>query len=93
MNIVWLPTAIKNRDALIDHIAAANPQAAIAQDLQIESQVDTLEIHPEIGRPGRKRGTRELVIPQTHFVAIYRVRPKLERIEILRMLHSSQQFP
>jgi toxin ParE1/3/4 len=35
--------------------------------------------------------TRELVISRTSFIAAYRV--KGERIEILRVLHGSQQWP
>ena len=44
-----------------------------------------------MGRPGRLRGTRELVISRTPFIAIYRVKGR--RIEVIRLLHSSQQWP
>ena len=47
--------------------------------------------HPQMGRPGRLRGTRELVISRTPFIVVYRV--KGTRIEVIRMLHSSQQWP
>ena len=47
--------------------------------------------HPQMRRPGRLRGTRELVISRTPFVVIYRV--KGSRIEVIRLLHSSQQWP
>lgn len=93
MIIVWLPTAIRNRDDLIEYIAKENPTAAIGQDQLIETRVAQLENHPGLGRAGRKQGTRELVISRTSFVVIYRVKPKAKRIEILRVLHSSQQWP
>ena len=62
MIIVWLAKAITNRDALIDHIALENLQAAIDQDNQIELHMIPLKDNPEIGRIGRKQGTRELVL-------------------------------
>lgn len=93
MIIAWLPKAIANRDDLIDYIAQENPRAAIEQDSRIEAQVNHLVAHPEIGHAGRKKGTRELVIVRTNFVVIYRVRPKAKRVEIIRVLHTSQAWP
>jgi toxin ParE1/3/4 len=39
------------------------------------------------------KGTRELVIGRTPFIVVYRVKPKAKRIELLRVLHGSQQWP
>jgi toxin ParE1/3/4 len=89
--IEWLPLASTNRFEQLDYIAQADPLAAISQDEQIERQVDMLMQHPQMGRPGRKKGTRELVISRTPFVVVYRV--KGMRIEVIRLLHSSQQYP
>lgn len=89
--IEWLPLASTNRFEQLDYIAKDNPLAAISQDEQIEHQVDMLMQHPQMGRPGRKKGTRELVISRTPFVVVYRV--KGTRIEVIRLLHSSQQYP
>ena len=89
--IEWLPVASTNRFEQLDYIAQDNPLAAISQDEEIEHQVDMLMQHPQMGRPGRKKGTRELVISRTPFVVVYRV--KGTRIEVIRMLHSSQQWP
>lgn len=91
MKIVWLPGAIATRDALLDYIAEDNPRAAIEQGDRIAHQVSQLGQHPEIGRIGRQRGTRELVIGGTPFVAVYRLAG--ERIELLRVLHGAQQWP
>jgi len=44
-----------------------------------------------MGRPGRKKGTRELVISRTPFVVVYRA--KGPRIEIIRLLHGAQRWP
>lgn len=93
MKLVWLPKAVANRDAQLDYIAQDNPKAAIEQGDRIEHQVSRLIEHPELGRPGRKQGTRELVINRTPFIAVYRVKPRAKRIELMRVLHGSQQWP
>lgn len=91
MSIAWLPAASNNRFEQLDYIARDNPLAAISQDEQIERQVNMLLQHPKMGRPGRKKGTRELVISRTPFVVVYRVIG--ERIEVIRLLHGSQKYP
>lgn len=91
MILVWFKRAIIDRDAQIDYIAQDNPIAAVSQGDRIDEQVDMLTEHPQMGRPGRKNGTRELVISRTPFIVVYRV--KGSRIELLRLLHGSQQWP
>ena len=91
MNLQWLPKAIANRDAQIAYIAKENPSAAISQGDRIAEQVDMLLQYPEMGRTGRKKGTRELVISRTPFIVVYRI--KGTRIELIRLLHTSQQWP
>lgn len=92
LTLKWLPKAIVNRDAQIDHIAKDNPLAAITQGDEIEQQVQALAGTPPIsGRIGRKPGTRELVISKTSFIVVFRVKGKT--IEIMRLLHSSQKWP
>jgi len=85
----WFKRAINDRDAQIDDIAQDNPLAAVSQGDRIEEQVDILIDHPKMGRTGRKKDTRELVISRTPFIMVYRI--KNQRIELLRLLHGSQQ--
>lgn len=91
MTLVWLKRAIGDRDAQLDYIAQDNPLAAVTQGDRVEEQLDQLLRHPQMGRPGRKQGTRELVISRTPFIVVYRIKGK--RIELLRLLHGSQQWP
>lgn len=88
--LVWTPRARKQRHETIEFIAQDNPAAALSQLDEIEKQTDTLLQHPQIGRAGREHGTRELVISRTHFVVVYRI--EAERIEVLRLLHTSQAW-
>lgn len=91
MILVWLQRAILDRDAQLDYIALDNPIAAINQGDRISEQVDMLRQHPRLGRPGRRPGTRELVISRTPFIVVYRI--KGVRMELLRLLHGAQQWP
>jgi toxin ParE1/3/4 len=91
MQLVWMPRARRERHDAIEFIAQDNPQAALGQLDRIEQQTDMLRQHPKLGRPGRVKGTRELVISRTPFIVIYRL--AATRIELLRVLHGAQQWP
>ncbi|ANL36726.1 toxin-antitoxin system toxin RelE/ParE family protein (plasmid) [Rhizobium phaseoli] len=89
MIVKWLHQALLDREGQIRHIFSQNPQAAIAMDDVIRHQAKMLADHPEAGRSGRLQGTKELVIPRTAFLLIYRIDRKAQRVEILRLLHGA----
>ncbi|MFU1519405.1 type II toxin-antitoxin system RelE/ParE family toxin [Vreelandella alkaliphila] len=91
MQIKWLRRALNDLESIADYIALDNPAAALSILDTIEAITDGLSDHPERGRGGRVSGTRELVIPGTAYISVYRI--KTERIEVLRVLHSAQQWP
>jgi len=93
LRLEWLPRARAARQAAIEYIAQDNPRAALGQLDEVERQTDLLPSQPDMGRPGRKKGTRELVINRTPFILVYRVRPHAKRIEIVHFLHGAQQWP
>ena len=65
MQLEWSVFAQADREAIFDYIEADSPQAAIAVDDRIREQVEGLIKFPEMGRPGRVNGTRELIIQRT----------------------------
>ncbi|MGD0960204.1 MAG: type II toxin-antitoxin system RelE/ParE family toxin [Methylomonas sp.] len=91
MILQWLPLAIADRDAQLDYIAIENITAAIEQGDRIADHVKKLIDHPKLGRPGRKKGTRELVIDGTPFIAVYQITGNV--IQILRVLHGARKWP
>jgi toxin ParE1/3/4 len=93
VKIVWLPTARATRQKAIDYIAADNVSAALDQLERIERRVDSLADFPDQGRVGRQHRTRELVVPRTPFIIVYRVRKRPPRVEIMRVLHGKQKLP
>ena len=60
-------------------------------DDRILKAVENLADFPEIGRRGRRNGTKELAIPRTPFIATYRVRG--DTVEILRIVRAAKRWP
>ncbi len=93
MQIKWLATALRNLDHEANYIAKDDPQAARLVVQRIYDAVNLLSDNPALGHPGRIHGTHELIVPDTRYIVPYRVRPRLQRIEILRIFHSSRKTP
>jgi toxin ParE1/3/4 len=91
MRLEWSILAQADRDAIFDYIEADSPQAAPAVDNRIREQVEHLSQFPEMGRPGRVEGTRELVILRTPYIVAYRIAGNTVRI--MRVLHGSRRWP
>lgn len=93
MEVKWLSKALQNLDDEADYIAKEDPVAAKLVVQRVFDSVNLLPGNPAMGNPGRLHGTRELVVPNTRYIIPYRVRPRLNRIEILRVFHSSRRLP
>ena len=92
MIVIWSSAAIADLTQLRAHIETDDPAAAQRVALHIAHNVDTLlPANPQIGRPGRVPGTRELVIPKTPFVVPYRIINGA--IEVLRVYHGTRRWP
>jgi toxin ParE1/3/4 len=91
MRIVWAAPALRDLAAARDYIAHDNPAAAERQVQRVLAAVGGLPRFPEIGRPGRRAGTRELVVSRTPYIAAYRLRGEI--IEVLRVMHGRQRWP
>ena len=91
MKIVWSRRAISNLVALRDYIARDSPNNAATVAERILNGVDLLATQPQMGRPGRIVGTRELVIAGMPYIIPYRVRG--ERLELIAVFHGRQKWP
>lgn len=91
MKIKWLRKALRNLEIAYEYIYANDPEAARQTIVRIRDAVAQLEQYPSMGRHGRVAGTRELVIVNTPYLVIYRV--KEETIQIIRVLHASRKYP
>ena len=93
MQVKWLRKALQNLDDEAEYIAQEDPAAARLVVQHIVKAIKLLQDNPALGHPGRIHGTRELVVPDTRYIVPYRVRPRLQRIEILRIFHTSRRPP
>lgn len=91
MQVKWLRRALRNLEQEAAHIARDNPRAAARLVVEADAATRLLAQHPDMGRPGRVPGTRELVMPDFPYIIPYRVRE--QRAEILRLFHASRKWP
>jgi toxin ParE1/3/4 len=91
VRVEWHPLARADLAELVAYIASDSPVAAYRVHYDIRKQTGLLAIHPEIGRPGRVRGTRELVITGTPYIAAYRFAGDV--VTVLRLLHGARRWP
>lgn len=91
MKVEWHPLAQADLIALLEYIAADNPDAAYRVHDEILNQIGILEKYSAAGRPGRIAGTRELVITGVPYIAAYRIAGR--RVTILRLLHGARKWP
>ena len=89
--IRWTELALEDFDEAMLYIKRDNPNAAVSVAQRIWDASNQLAVYPGAGKPGRIPGTRELVISGPPFILPYRVMQ--DRVEILRVLHSSRKWP
>jgi toxin ParE1/3/4 len=88
--LIWRPEARRQYLDSLDYISIRNTAAAERLELSILDHLNLLPQHPFIGRRGRVKGTRELVV-HPNYLVVYSV-SKTE-VWILRFFHARQQYP
>lgn len=89
----WTEAAAEDLEGIADYLLG---ESLPFED--VESYVQRIYLSPEhlsalpgAGKPGRVPNTREWLVKDTPYTLIYRVLPA--RVQILRIMHSSRQFP
>jgi addiction module RelE/StbE family toxin len=91
MQVRWTRPASRDLEHITERIYQHNPIAARQVAKTIFDRCMGLDLFPNRGRIGRISGTRELVFAPLPYIAIYRV--KQETVDILRIIHTSQNWP
>lgn len=78
IRLEWSVFAQADRDAIFDYIEIDSAEAAVNIDDRIETQIEELTRFPEMGRPGRIEGTRELIILRTPYIVAYQFRRRYD---------------
>lgn len=88
----WRTRAVRDRERLFDFIASRSIQGAISTDTEISRAARLLADFPKLGHKGRIRGTFEFRVA-SQIVLVYRIHPRSQVMEIIRLIHSRQDFP
>jgi len=91
VRLKWSLFAQSDRNKIYDYIETDSSRAAVLVDERIGNAIAFLKEFPEIGRPGRVAGTRELVVQHTPYIAAYIIVG--DTVQILRILHGAQIWP
>ena len=84
-------SALRDLDAAGEYFSLDNPRIARKMGQRVLEAVEYLQEHPTLGRSGRLRGTRELIVSGSPFIVIYRVRG--DQVQVLRVLHHARKWP
>lgn len=90
MKVVWVSQARQDLAEIVLYIAEDNPLAAMELDEDILSATDALLQFPHLGRQGKVKGTRELIIRE-NYVIVYVAAG--DEARILAVVHASRQWP
>ena len=90
--IEWRPMAREDLRAIVQYIGKDNPARAKSFGKELRDKTKALARHPELGRPGRLPGIRELVV-HPNYLVFYRVLAEGRTVQILRVKHAAQRMP
>lgn len=90
MRLVWTRQAHADRKKIREYILQHAPAAALALDELFSEKASLLLDHPNLGRTGRVRGTRELVAHR-NYILVYDLSG--DAVRVLRLLHAARQWP
>ena len=90
MRVVWTRPAYHQLSEILGYLSERNTSAATKVVTEIDARMAQLPVHPQIGRPGRVAGTREIVLSGFPHVLAYRISTN---VEILAVMHGARQWP
>ena len=91
MKIRWTKRAIRSLTSIHEFISKDSPSAAARVAAAVLDATVQIERFPQSGRPGRRKGTRELVVPGLPYIIPYRIVNGV--ILILSVIHTSRKWP
>ena len=91
MQLRWTEEAADDLERIADYLLIHAPDRAAELVRAVYDAPATLLTFPQRGRPGKRDGTRELVLAPLPYIVVYTVRTDL--IFVVRILHGAQQWP
>jgi len=91
MKITLTPTANRDIKSIYDYIVENSTVTTAKKVLSsIENTIDKLEEFSQLGKVGRIKNTRELIVPRLPFVILYKIYP--DKIAITSIMHTSKKW-
>jgi len=87
----WTEVAATDLERIANFLFEQTPERAPGLVQALYKAPYRLLTFPKRGRPGRKTGTRELVLSPLPYLVVYRVTGEV--IQIVRILHGAQKWP
>jgi addiction module RelE/StbE family toxin len=91
MQLRWTEEAANDLERIADYLLINAPDRAPELVRHLYDAPTTLLTFPNRGRPGKREGTRELVLAPLPYIVVYTVRGNL--VFVVRILHGAQQWP
>jgi toxin ParE1/3/4 len=91
MQLRWTTAAAGDLEGIAEYLFEKSPQNAAQLIRKIYEAPAILRSYPNLGRPGKKEGTRELVIAPLPYIVIYQIMD--DTLYIVRILHGAQDWP
>src|SRR5260370_14224038 len=91
MQVRWTTAAASDLENIADYLFEKTPENAARLIREICEAVFALRIYPNRGRPGKKSGTRDLVLPALPYIVVYKL--TVDVLHIARILHGAQHWP
>ncbi len=89
--VIWLSEALEDLKIIGEYVAQDDSKVAYKIIMKIKATADSLSEYPEMGRIGRVKGAREMVVDGLPYILPYQVTDK--DIRILAVLHTSRKWP
>jgi toxin ParE1/3/4 len=93
VRIIWRRQAEDELAEILDYLLDRDPTAALRIYDAVRDQVSLLADQPGMGRIGRVKDTRELVISRTPYIVAYTIDRRVDAVVVLRVLHGARSWP
>ncbi len=91
MQLRWTEVAASDLERIAEHLFVHVPERAPGLLRSIYEAPEALLAFPHRGRPGKKSGSRELVLSPLPWIVVYAVSDNV--IHVVRILHGAQRWP
>jgi len=91
MLVRWTAGSADDLERITDYLFDEAPQHAGRIIRALYNAISGLSMFPNRGRPGKKPGTRELVVRALPYIVVYQVSGDV--VYVARILHGAQKWP